>query len=111
MSAETLIQFTATVKNIGPGNISGERIYAGFFIDGVYKISGSTWVALASGQSVNITNYWYSQAGSYSNLTAKADYCIDWGCTTITESNETNNDMAIPFQVTVSYPDLIVTQL
>jgi len=101
------VTFSAVVTNVGGSKTARDStIGVGYFIDGAYTTWGSVVRSLAPGVSVTVTTQggrWTAVEGSYT-LTALVDD-VD----RISESDESNNSLSVPFTVDASgLPDVVI---
>ena len=104
-------QIQYTIKNNGPGSISGAvapvSFYNALYIDGQLVAQDHVTSSLAAGQQLERTfNYQYQATPPSDTIQIIADYQQN-----IQEGNEQNNSWEDVWQVTENLPDLIVESL
>ncbi len=98
------VTLTATIKNIGRGNLSTLPRYVGFYIDGTLISNVYNSQAMSANSSFTVSAYWMATPGNHT-LKVVADSTGG-----IRESNESNNivELSLP---EVAYPDLVVSNI
>lgn len=97
INATNAVTFTATVKN--QGTVAGAPGTISFKVDNtvIGTVSSATSLAAGGSRAVTLTTAWAATGGSHT-VTATAD-----STSAVTETDENNNSLALPF--TVSSPD------
>jgi PGF-pre-PGF domain-containing protein/uncharacterized repeat protein (TIGR01451 family) len=102
--AGDLVTFTATVKNIGEGNVSTGWKYVGFYVNGVWIGSGSAYTAARVNETFQVSRTWTATAGNHT----LRGYADPWNY--VSESKENNNELTVQLPST-SFPDLVVEDI
>jgi parallel beta-helix repeat protein len=99
--AGTPVTITATVKNIGAGNLSQSFVSLSFYVDGRQITTSRVYTGLRAGEEVNISTGWIAVQGMH-EIRAFVD-----STGSIPELNESNNMRAV--NLTVEASDLVIS--